>query len=382
MIIVEVCMKELKKILNKTSKFIYKLLDKVSSYIKDDDNALLIKSIIKVIVLLVIYFALGFVADLIINIGSYIIYQVGTTARGVLSSVWATVVNFTYFLFIIASLYRLNEMAEKDKDFLVFSKNRNKDKKTKEKIYITIESVIKILGTIILVPIFVIDIGLLFGIGIMVGYARQGIYVYSAFGIVIGLIIFFTSVIFLIKTLLSPGKNNLKKYIYSIIIAGLLVAVGSVTILFEVSPYETVDSLTSDFSSSVVKYEYKLNKDDIYVIDNNNSDMNMTLIVDDDMGSYMDVIIYHYDTNEVKSSLKRQKGKVRLSYDEELDLELSDFENIFNLAVNCVKEKRLYNYTLLKYAKIEVRVSSDYAKNIKFVNNSGREYIPYERIDR
>ncbi len=382
MIIVEVCMKELKKILNKTSKFIYKLLDKVSSYIKDDDNALLIKSIIKVIVLLVIYFALGFVADLIINIGSYIIYQVGTTARGVLSSVWATVVNFTYFLFIIASLYRLNEMAEKDKDFLVFSKNRNKDKKTKEKIYITIESVIKILGTIILVPIFVIDIGLLFGFGIMVGYARQGIYVYSAFGIVIGLIIFFTSVIFLIKTLLSPGKNNLKKYIYSIIIAGLLVAVGSVTILFEVSPYETVDSLTSDFSSSVVKYEYKLNKDDIYVIDNNNSDMNMTLIVDDDMGSYMDVVIYHYDTNEVKSSLKRQKGKVRLSYDEELDLELSDFENIFNLAVNCVKEKRLYNYTLLKYAKIEVRVSSDYAKNIKFVNNSGREYIPYERIDR
>lgn len=375
-------MKELKKILNKTSKFIYKLLDKVSSYIKDDDNALLIKSIIKVIVLLVIYFVLGFVADLIINIGSYIIYQVGTTARGVLSSVWATVVNFTYFLFIIASLYRLNEMAEKDKDFLVFSKNRNKDKKTKEKIYITIESVIKILGTIILVPIFVIDIGLLFGIGIMVGYARQGIYVYSAFGIVIGLIIFFTSVIFLIKTLLSPGKNNLKKYIYSIIIAGLLVAVGSVTILFEVSPYETVDSLTSDFSSSVVKYEYKLNKDDIYVIDNNNSDMNMTLIVDDDMGSYMDVVIYHYDTNEVKSSLKRQKGKVRLSYDEELDLELSDFENIFNLAVNCVKEKRLYNYTLLKYAKIEVRVSSDYAKNIKFVNNSGREYIPYERIDR
>ena len=69
-------------------------------------------------------------------------------------------------------------------------------------------------------------------------------------------------------------------------------------------------------------------------------------------------------------------------YDEDLNIHASDIENIYNLALTCMKEKTIYNYTLLKYATIEVRVSSDYADNIKFVDKKGKEYTPYENINK
>lgn len=375
-------MKGLKKILNKSTNLIYRFLEKISNVIKDEEHSLLIKSIIKIIILIIIYFICGLIAEGVIRCGTYIIYHFGTSARYILSSIWTATVNFTYFLFIIVSLYQLTEIAEKDKNFFVLYKNKKKDKELKDKIFLTIDTIIKILGTIILIPLFIIDIALLFIFGIMIGYLNQGIYLYSLFITNIGLIIFFTTVIFLIKTLLSPRTEKLKKYLYIIIFSGLLVATSSVTIMLETANYKTNQDLTTDFTTSKIKYEYKINSNKDYVINNIGKDTNLELTIDDDLGSYLEIIITHTTTSEVSAKLKEENNKVRISYDEELDLDFQDFEKIFNLGLTCIKEKTIYNYTLLKYAKIEVRVSSDYAKNIKFVDSKGVEYSPYERINK
>jgi len=375
-------MNGLKKVLNKSTNLVYKFLEKISDLIKKEENALFIKTIIKLVILILIYFICGLIAEGMILIGTHIIYYFGTSARALLSGIWSIVVNFTYFLFIIVSLYRLLEIAEKDNKFFNLYKNKKKDKEVKNKIFFTLETLIKFLRIIILIPLFVVDIGLLFIFGILIGYAKEGIYLYSLFSINIGLVIFFTAIIFLIKELLSPGDSKLKKYLYIMIISGLLVSISSITILFETSNYKTNKSLTTDFTTSNIKYEYKINSKKDYFIYNDGKDTNLELVIDDDLGSYLEIIITHSTTNEVSTKVKDEQNKVKIMYDQDLNLHFSDLEKILNLGVTCVKEKTFYNYTLLKYATVEVRVSSEYAENIKFVDEKGKVYTPYERIDK
>lgn len=375
-------MKQLKKILNKSSDLIYNFLDKLATIIKNDNHSLLIKTIIKLTLLIIIYFACGLIAEGLIKGGIYVIEYIGATGTSILNGIWTTTVNFTYFLFIVVSIYQIAEMAEKDKTFFSLYKNKKKDKEVKKRIFFTLENIIKILGTIALIPLFITDIGLLFILGIMIGYLNQGVYLYSLFITIIGLIIFFTTIIFLIKKLLSPETNNFKKHLYLTISSGLIISLSIVCLLFETSEYKINNDLTTDFNTSTIKYEYKINPNKEYYISNEGNDRNIDLVIDDDLGSYLEIIIKHRNTNEVKTNLKELDKKIIISYEQDLNLEITDFEKIFNLGITSIKEKTIYNYTLLKYAEIEVRTSSDYAKYIKFVDSKGKEYNPYERLDK
>ena len=207
-------MKELKKFLNKSSDLLYKSLNKLATIIKNDNYSSIIKTIIKLVLLVIIYFICSLIAEGLIKGGIYIIEYIGVTGTSILNGIWTTTVNFTYFLFIVVSIYQITEMAEKDKNFFSLNKNKKKDKEIKKRIFFTLENITKILKTIALIPLFITDIGLLFVLGIMIGYLNQGIYLYSLFLTIIGLIIFFTTIIFLIKKLLSPENNNLKKHLY------------------------------------------------------------------------------------------------------------------------------------------------------------------------
>ncbi len=372
-------MKELKKFLNRTTDLIYNFLEKVINSFKGKNNSSFLKTIIKLVVLVVLYVVVGLIAKGMVIFGSYIIYQVGTTAREILSNIWSITVNFTYFLFIIVSLYHLSEFAQEDDAFLTLSRNQKRDKETKKKVFLTLDGVINILVIILLIPIFTIDIGLLFVLGIMVGYLCQGVYLFSLFGGVLGLIIFFTTIIFLIKSLLSSRKRNIRSYVTALIISGVIVAGSSVGVLLETSNYKNIDSLTTEIPTSSVLYEYKIDSNKSYIIENDDYDRNISLVIDDDLGSYLDIVVRHYTTNSVDTSIKERGNRVKIAYSEELNLEVQDFEKLLNLGVNCLKEKTIYNYTLLKYAKIEVRVSRQYLKNIRFVDKNGREYQPNER---
>ena len=128
-------------------------------------------------------------------------------------------------------------------------------------------------------------------------------------------------------------------------------------------------------------FKYKINNKKDYVI-NHHGDKNLELVIDDDLGSYLEIRVNHTTTNVVNTKINEEDDKVSIVYYEDLDIKTKDFEKIFNLGIRCIKDKTIYNYTLLKYATIEVRVSSDYAENIKFIDDKGKEYTPYERINK
>ena len=205
------------------------------------------------------------------------------------------------------------------------------------------------------------------------------IYLISIFVGIIGLTLFLTSIILLIKKLLSSIKLNYKKYIISITISGILIASSAVGALLETSSYKIDQNLTTDFYITTSKHEYKMDTNKEYVFYNNGYDKNLELVIDDDLGSYIEIIIKNTTTNEIKSSIKDEEDKVIISYKQDLNIQTSDIKNIINLGVSSIKDKTIYNYTLLKYAKMQIRVSSKYKENIKFVNQNGKEYNPHER---
>ena len=350
-------MDKFRDFLNKVSNKIYGLLEKLSNTIIKNDNNIVIKTIIKVIVLLLTYILLGILCNIIKELGILLIYLVGLSGRAIIAWIWRTVIWFTYILFIIVSIYRLVENIE-DNEKLIF-KNKRKDDKVKNNIKMTIRNIVKVLSIIILIPLFVCDIGLIFTLGLFLGYIKDGIYLISIFGTIIGLIIFFTGFIFLVKSLLSNKNTRLKKYFISMVVAIVVVSLSSVLLVFEVKDYKRIDNLTEDFNESAVIQEYKLNKNKKYHIITEYY-KEVEIVEDEDMGSYMQVEVRHYTTNSVNTKLEDYDKKVNIVYTSDLDLEIKDYSNIYNLLLTSIKDKKLYNYLLLKYPKIKITVSPDY----------------------
>ena len=94
----------------------------------------------------------------------------------------------------------------------------------------------------------------------------------------------------------------------------------------------------------------------------------INVIIDDDLGSYMEIKIIHYTTSSIDTKVDEGNKETVITFDQNIDLEIEDFEKLYNLTVSTLKDKKIYNYNLLKYGDIEVKVSSEYKKNIKVVN--------------
>jgi len=370
-------MKELKKIVNEISDFLYKWFGKFFKLLSSDKNSQLVKFGIKVIVLIIIYLLIGFFANSITVLGKIIIYDYGTNARAILYGLWRGIVNFSYSLFVIVSLYRLIT-ENMNNNFIVLSNDKVKNKELKKKVHISVEVIARIVCIIFLLPLFAITICLLYVLGLMAGYALKGIYLISLFAGVIGSIIFATTLIFMIKKMFSKSPFKSKNYLYIFIFSTFLICTSTVGINIETTKFERINSLTNDFTTMRIKNEYKINNK-IYYITNNGKDQNINMVIDDDLGSYLEVIIDHADTSLVSSHIEVHDNKVFIKYEQDLDLNLRDLNRIYNMGITMIKDKKLYNYTYLKYATIEVRVSSDYAKNIRFINAQGREYCPDEK---
>jgi hypothetical protein len=87
----------------------------------------------------------------------------------------------------------------------------------------------------------------------------------------------------------------------------------------------------------------------------------------------MEVKISHYTTSTVDTYVQEGNKETLIKYDEGLNIEFKDYEKVYNLIISCLKEKRIYNYNLLKYGDIEIRMSSEYKDNVKVINRAKDE---------
>ena len=361
-------MKEFKEFLDKSTNGIYKWLNKISEKITSGKYSVAIKTIIRIVLLIIIYWLIGILFNAFKYLGIVLIYLIGVSGRNIISTFWTITVELTYALFVIVTLYRLIiDYKKSSKDKLIF-KNKKKDDEVKEKFFSGTITFVKILSFVILIPLFIIDIGSIYIFGLLFGFLNKGIQLVSLFTLVFGIIIFITSLIFLIKILLSEKEDVPKKYFNLIIVSITIIALSGVLFVFETNNYQRVDTLTEDFKTTTIRQQYKLDSKKKYIINNNGGLRKINVVVDDDLGSYMEVKIVHYTTNSIKTTVREGNKETTISFNQNLNIELGDLEKLYNLTTTSLKEKKMYNYNLLKYGDIEVRVSSEYKNNIKIVN--------------
>ena len=361
-------MKELKNILDKGTNAIFKWLNKVSEAVTSGKYSIIIKTVIRVLLLILIYWLVGVLFNAIKYLGVVLIYLIGISGRMLVSTFWSIIVELTYALFVIVTLYKLIlDYKNNSKDKLIF-KNKKKDDIVKDKFFSGTAIFIKVLSVVILIPLFIIDIGALYAFGLLFGFLNEGIRLVSLFTGTFGVILFVTSLILLIKVLLSENESNTKKYYNTIIISIVIIAFSGILFLSETRDYKRVDSLTEDFKLNTIRQQYKLDSKKKYIINNNGGLRKINVIIDDDLGSYMEIKITHYTTSSIDTKVDEGNKETVITFDQNIDLEIEDFEKLYNLTVSTLKDKKIYNYNLLKYGDIEVKVSSEYKKNIKVVN--------------
>ena len=367
-------MKEFKDFLDKSTNKIYKWLNKLSENITSGKYSVIIKTIIRIVLLIIIYWLIGILFNAFKYLGIVLIYLIGVSGRNIISTFWTITVELTYALFVIVTLYRLIiDYKKNSKDKLLF-KNKKKDDEVKEKFFSGTITFIKILSIIILIPLFIIDIGAIYIFGLLFGYLNRGIRLVSLFTGIFGVIVFVTSLIFLIKILLSERENVPKKYFNLIVTSIIIIALSGVLFVAETYKYQKIDSLTEDFKLTTIRQQYKLDSKKKYIINNNDGLRNVKVVVDDDLGSYMEIKIVHYTTSSIETSVNEGNKETTIDFNQNLNIELEDLEKLYNLAITSLKDKKMYNYNLLKYGDIEVKVSSEYKKNIKVVNRIKNDF--------
>ena len=361
-------MKELKEFLDKGTNAIFKWLNKISDAITSGKYSVIIKTVIRILLLLLIYWLVGILFNAIKYLGVVLIYLIGIQGRMLISTFWSIIVELTYALFVIVTLYKLIiDYKNNSKDKLLF-KNKKKDDIVKDKFFSVASIFIKVLSVVILIPLFIIDIGAVYAFGLLFGFLNEGVKLVSLFTGVIGIILFVTALIFLIKILLSENETNPKSYFNTIIISIIIIALSGIMFISETKDYKRVDTLTEDFKLTTIRQQYKLDSKKKYIISNNGGLRKINIVIDDDLGSYMEVKIVHYTTSSIDTKVIEGNKETTITFDQNLNLEFEDIEKLYNLTISTLKDKKIYNYNLLKYGDIEIKVSSEYKKNIKVVN--------------
>ncbi len=361
-------MKEFIDLLENLTNVVFKGLNNLSEKITSGKHSVMIKTIIRVVLIILLFWLIGILFNAIEYLGVFIIYTVGMSGRLVVSTIWKIIVELTYALFIIVALYKLlANYKNNSKEKLLF-KNKKKDDKAKDKFFSTANIFIKVLSIIILIPLFIVDIGALYVFGLLFGLIGEGINLSSLFIMVFGIILFVTSLILLVKSLLSNNDKIPSKFFFVTIVSIFVMAFSGILFVIETKDYKRVDSLTNDFKITTIRQQYKLDSKKKYIISNNGGLRKINVIYDDDLGSYMEVEIKHYTTSSIDTYVREGNKETIISYNQDLKLEFEDIEKVYNLVLSCLKEKRIYNYNLLKYGDITIRVSSEYKDNIKVAN--------------
>lgn len=125
--------------------------NKVMNYNETSRGKKVIRGLCRLVVLLLVLAIFKIIFDVVGYLGTNLIYSVGTILRGAISKVWRMLVRYTFFVFAFASLYDLALDMSKSRSY-----NIKVGKAKKISLYKEISDVLKIVITLLGVPIMIL----------------------------------------------------------------------------------------------------------------------------------------------------------------------------------------------------------------------------------
>ena len=146
---------------------------------------------------------------------------------------------------------------------------------------------------------------------------------------------------------------------------------------------ETIDfdidkNLTNNLEMEQEVLEYEIEDDETFRITNFNTNKNMNLYIDNSLSNEVRIVVVYPDIMRIKSGYYTidEKNLVRINIENELVMNFDTLNDLYDLGIISLKNKTLYNYSLLKYSEVRVFVNEDYKENIEFVGTNGKAYNP------
>lgn len=159
----------------------------------------------------------------------------------------------------------------------------------------------------------------------------------------------------------------MKKYI-NLLLAGLLIFVlGLIISNFELGKFELVDTLPDNFELLVEKLSIQIDEDKEYELikDKYNQNINIEKVIDNSLENEVLIEIEHAKTSVVLNTMRTIDDEVKVVFSNEFVFDRNDVMDIVDLGLKSLKEKRIYNYRLLKYSNIKVYGSEESLKKIE-----------------
>lgn len=145
--------------------------------------------------------------EIIRELGTFIIYFVGNTFRGVLSFSWELILELSYLLFSLFLLLKIFKNIMKNKELNFIENDRRKDSRIKKKIFNPIINVVIVCLDLLSVPFIFMIFGVLILLGMDLALLVNGYIMVGLTFVLVGILIMLSSVVFTINYITRGGSK-------------------------------------------------------------------------------------------------------------------------------------------------------------------------------
>lgn len=159
----------------------------------------------------------------------------------------------------------------------------------------------------------------------------------------------------------------MKKYINLLLFGFITFTFGLIIFNFEINKFSVVNYLPSNFPMTTDTFDIDLESNKEYIISKlkYNDNIIVEKVVNNDVSNKLIFEVQHSKTSTSYSSVKMLNDKVFITFYNDLFIDKGDTDIVFDMILKGLKEKKLYNYKLLKYSKIKVIGSEESLNKIE-----------------
>lgn len=148
----------------------------------------------------------------------------------------------------------------------------------------------------------------------------------------------------------------MKKYINLLLIGFIIFVAGLIICNFEIKSFTRVNDLPENFSIINENFSIDIDENKIYKI--KKAKYNDNIVLEKKINNSLDdevlINIEHRKTSVAFTSIRNLSNEVKITFSNNMVIDHNDLMDIFDLGITSIKEKKIYNYNLLKYSKISI----------------------------
>lgn len=170
----------------------------------------------------------------------------------------------------------------------------------------------------------------------------------------------------------------MKNYIKIIVFGLFLFLIGIIILQVETMSYHYSNDMPTNFQYEEHELKVLIGKNYNLEIDNEFEGKNIVFYIDNTLDGEVKIVTKELETGDAHYTQQFVPEENLIRFQVRNSFHFGNMYDIFKLAYSMVKDKTIYNYTLLKYPKIEAYVNEKDKERIQIIKNEKQSVPAYE----